>query len=427
MIRVAIFPCGSEAGLEIHNALQSEKNIQLFGASGVRCHGEAIFENYDCTIPFIDHPDFEEQFNAYLDRNKIDYVFPAYDDVIIKFAEMGDRLKARAVQSTPDVCNVARFKSATYQALEGLDFCPKYSIDNTKLPSFPLFAKPDQGQGSQGIMKLATADELTAAAGTLEGLVFCEFLSGPEYTIDCFTDRNGKLQVCAPRVRQRMKSGIAVRTASKTLTPRIKDIAEKILERIPFRGVWFFQLKEDAEGNLKLLEVAPRIAGSMATTRARGMNLPLMAIYDCEGFDVTAFDNDVDVLLERFLGNRFLRSSEFKTVYIDFDDTITHQGRTNIDIMRFIYHCINNAKRVVLITRHAKDLTSSLAHHRISSALFDEIIHITDKSPKSEHIKPDQAIFIDDSFAERKDVHDRHAIPVYSVDAVESLIDWRHK
>jgi hypothetical protein len=40
-------------------------------------------------------------------------------------------------------------------------------------------------------------------------------------------------------------------------------------------------------------------------------------------------------------------------------------------------------------------------------------------------MKEKNAIFIDDSFAERKKVHDVLGIPVYDVDMVESLIDWR--
>ena len=36
-----------------------------------------------------------------------------------------------------------------------------------------------------------------------------------------------------------------------------------------------------------------------------------------------------------------------------------------------------------------------------------------------------QAIFIDDSFAERRKVHQTLGIAVFDVDMVESLIDWR--
>ena len=58
--------------------------------------------------------------------------------------------------------------------------------------------------------------------------------------------------------------------------------------------------------------------------------------------------------------------------------------------------------------------------------LFDDIIIIDDKSTKkSSFIKTRHSIFIDDSFAERKDVFNNCGIPVFSVDAIEVLIDNR--
>lgn len=44
---------------------------------------------------------------------------------------------------------------------------------------------------------------------------------------------------------------------------------------------------------------------------------------------------------------------------------------------------------------------------------------------KCRYIKGKDSILIDDSFAERKRVRERLGIPVFDIDMVESLIDWR--
>ena len=46
MKNVLVFPCGSEIGLEIHNALKYSKDFNLFGGSSVDDHGKYVYKNY---------------------------------------------------------------------------------------------------------------------------------------------------------------------------------------------------------------------------------------------------------------------------------------------------------------------------------------------------------------------------------------------
>ena len=93
-------------------------------------------------------------------------------------------------------------------------------------------------------------------------------------------------------------------------------------------------------------------------------------------------------------------------------------------LMMFLYQARNQEKELHLLTRHSTDIYEDLRKYCISPALFTEIVQLDETARKTDHIKPD-SIFIDDSFAERKRVHDRLGIPVFDLDMVESLIDWR--
>ena len=68
--------------------------------------------------------------------------------------------------------------------------------------------------------------------------------------------------------------------------------AQAISSALEFHGAWFFQVKEGAEGALKLLEVAPRIAGAMAFHRVQGVNFPLLSLYESAGDSIDLLLNE---------------------------------------------------------------------------------------------------------------------------------------
>ncbi len=425
--RVAIFPCGSEIGLEIWNALRFEKDLELHGLSSQPCHGQAVFAQYCNTIPWIAAPDFLDALNRYIDDHAIEALFPAYDDVILFLARNRERLNCRLIAPEARICAIARSKRETYAALAGLPFVPRTfgTVEEIGAGDWPVFAKPDIGQGSQGVRLLheAGAARDLMAEGTH---VFCEYLSGPELTVDSFSDQHGRVRSLMPRERLRTKSGISVRTRAVPLTDELRGIAEAIQARIGFTGAWFFQVKQDAAGAWKLLEVAPRIGGSMGLSRNQGANLPLLSLYAAAGMEVAVAPQIDGRIAERYLGTRYVEVPAFGAVYIDYDDTITCRGLVNSAAMAFLYNCRNRGIALYLITRFAgDDIRAELRRRGIGEALFSDIIHITDGRPKSGFITRPDAIFIDDSFAERQEVARICAIPVHAPDALESLTDWR--
>jgi len=50
------------------------------------------------------------------------------------------------------------------------------------------------------------------------------------------------------------------------------------------------------------------------------------------------------------------------------------------------------------------------------------VVHLTAREKKSAFIRESDAIFVDDSFAERADVHAVHGIPTFDCSMIELLI-----
>lgn len=426
MFKILIFPAGTEIAFEIYHALKYSKFVTLYGATSVDSHAEMLFSHYIKNIPFITDDDFILQFNKVLEENEIDYIYPAYDDVQLFLSQNENRLSAKLLSSPLETIEICRSKRNTYNFLKGESFIPKVYYDFRKIDKYPVFVKPDIGQGSQGAVKITS---LTPASQQLmedQNNVICEHLPGDEYTVDCFTDCSGKLILVAPRTRERIRSGISVRSRTLDTNKQIYDIAKTLNGKLKFIGAWFFQLKEDPTGNLKLLEASARISGTMGLTRNKGINFPLLTIWTFAGQSVKLISNNNKVLVERAFISRYHHFDlDYDDVYVDLDDTLIVRNRVNLNLIRFLYQAVNENKKLHLLTRHEYDVIETLKNHRIAPELFDTIKVMGRSESKSSFIDSKKAIFIDDSFAERLEVKEKLQIPVFDVDMIESLLDYR--
>src|SRR5690606_7853840 len=258
MIKVLVFPCGSEIGLEIHAALKFNKAVKLFGASSVPDHGEYVYANYRQIDAHVDSVDFIEQLNALIDEWGIDIVLPAHDSVILALAERRAELAALAAVPDVEIARLCRNKNATYAFFSDSDFVP-HLIAAPADGIYPIFAKRAVAQGSQGAERIMDRSRHEQLLESGVEYVFSEYLHGIECTVDCISDPSGVLLNASPRVRERIKSGISVATRPIAADARIRDIASRIAESLRLPGAWFFQLKKDAKGDWRLLEIAPRI------------------------------------------------------------------------------------------------------------------------------------------------------------------------
>ena len=423
--KVLIFPAGTEIAFEIHNALKYSKFVELYGCSSISCHAEFVFKNYIEGVPYPSDPGFVDAFNKVIDEYGIDLIYPAHDSACLALTQAQDRLHAKVVTSPLETVDTCRSKTKTYEFFKDEDFIPRTYPSADDIDKYPVFCKPAVGQGAEGAMKVTSREELDLLLSGDEQYVICEYLPGDEYTVDCFTDRNGVLRSSIIRRRERIRSGIAVRSRIIPLDEQVKIIAEKINSKMVFSGAWFFQLKRNTSGEYRLLEISPRIPGTMGTTRNLGINYPMLTIFDMLGYDVDIINNNQDILLDRAFISRYQTSVKYNKVYLDFDDTLYLDDKVNIMALAFVYQCFNKGIPVVLLTMHEKDIYDSLERFKISKDLFAEIIHIPADHNKSDYITGKDVIFIDDAFSKRKDVHDKLGIPVYDLDMIESLIDWR--
>ncbi len=427
--KVLVFPAGAENAMEIYDSLRYNVNVEVFGASGKKDYAEYLYDN-DHYIEgdfYYESGDFIEKFNNILKEYKIDVVIPTHDDIALYLAAKREVFFSKILISDATTALICRSKKKTYELFEGESFAPKIfgNISEISIHDYPVLLKPDKSSGGRGIIIIREPAQLEIAEKTIEYIddnVICEYLPGNEITIDCFSKKNGNLSFVGARTRERVVGGIAYRSTTIPLGDDIRQIAAKINEKLNFFGGWYFQLKQDKKNRYKLLEISCRQSTGMTLYRNLGINFPLLGIFELYGIDTSYVLNYDVVQMERRLHTSFKTNLKFNCVYMDFDDTIIVNGRVCSIVIQFIYQCVDEGKKIVLLTRHEGELEEIMRKHRLSLELFDDVIHISFNESKADYIEPAGAILVDNSFEERLLISKRFNMPVYDVDAVGMLL-----
>src|SRR5574344_1659980 len=121
-INVLIFPAGEINSIELHDALSTCVNIEVFGASSIDRHGEYVFKNYISGVTMITDDDFVEKYNVILKEKNIDVIFPTHDTVAMFLTEYKNNINAKIIAANQGTTAICRDKEKTYEVLKDFDF-----------------------------------------------------------------------------------------------------------------------------------------------------------------------------------------------------------------------------------------------------------------------------------------------------------------
>lgn len=401
MKNVLIFPFLTN-GKEIYNCLKNRHEYNV-----IIGHSEELPFKY-VYIPQLNNTDniieYINIMNNIIIDNNIDYIFITHDKTLAILSQYNNLLKAKLVHPDSYFCQLAYNKLRTYNELQKTipQFIPiVYNYTTISEIDLPIYVKPINGAGSRDNHIIYNIHDLSLYS--INNYVLCEYLPGEEFTIDCFS-KNGELLYYNIRTREKVKAGISnkSRTSNKH-NKNIEYIAKEISHKYCISGLWFFQVKEDKSGCIKLLEVCARASGTICANLALGVNLPLLALYELENKNekIIVMKSFNEGKVDRFLYNHYYLNLNYENVYVDFDDTLIINGRVNHELIGFLYNeKYNKNKKLYLITKHNKNNLRYLLDKYNLEGLFNDIYWLKNCEEKVSYIK-DNSIFIDDSFKER--------------------------
>lgn len=221
------------------------------------------------------------QFIEIIETNSVDIVVCTIDPDLEFFSENRDVLsfvnskRVELLLSDSSVIVASSDKRRTAEFFNQIGVKTPKVYDKSTV-AFPVFAKPAKGSGSFGARLITDGPELESYLtefGEYEP-IFQEYISGKEYTLDCFVAFNGEI-VVSPRERLKVRGG-EVTVSKTTEQPDLENKAKKILSSGGFYGPVTLQaIVDDITGNSYFIEINARFGGGSILSIEAGMNSPL--------------------------------------------------------------------------------------------------------------------------------------------------------
>lgn len=156
-------------------------------------------------------------------------------------------------------------------------------------PDVPVCIKPVNGEGGRGFKVLteepmnpfcSQGDSLKVRwdimkqqikAEKIPGVMVMEYLPGAEYSVDCVA-KEGRNIVCIPRRRVETAMGVATVSIIEKKDDLI-ELSKEIISKLNLSYNINIQFKYSADGNPKLIEINPRVSGTLIANYGAGVNM----------------------------------------------------------------------------------------------------------------------------------------------------------
>ncbi len=231
-----------------------------------------------------------------LSRHEYDMVVPLYDDTLLPLA--GHKPECEALTRFPfmdrEALMYGRDKALTVEVAQrcGLrvpvSFVPEGIADvERKLGQFefPLILRPRESGGSRGLHRVYCADSLLATCRKVERefgpVIIQEYVpwGGYTYDVDVLMNRDSEARAVFVARRIRTYPPLAGPTSCGmgVVYPDLVDMALTLLKELHWYGPAEVEFRIDPrDGRPTLMEVNPRLWGSMFTAAVAGIDFPYL-------------------------------------------------------------------------------------------------------------------------------------------------------
>ena len=219
-------------------------------------------------------------------RHQVKLLISLLDTDLLKLAESRETFKqigTFGLISSPEVVRLARDKYLTY------GFFAENRIPTPRILSyddalsenlFPLFIKPLDGSASQMAFRIENRESLIFFHSYVPNPIIMEYVSGEEYTLDIFIDREHVVKAIVPRKRLEIRAG-EVSKSQIRLDPKIIAAGSKVAEALSQRGglgMINIQCIDTDDGDVKFIEINPRFGGGCPLSIYAGYPFPQWSI-----------------------------------------------------------------------------------------------------------------------------------------------------
>jgi carbamoyl-phosphate synthase large subunit len=257
------------------------------GATTVACDADqlapALFgARHRALVPRVTDPGYVAALAALVVEHEIRLVVPLTDlDQGILAAHRSELAPALVLASSEEVCRTMGDKYLAHLFFEERGIQSPRSWLPGEVPAdarYPLLVKVREGFGSRHIYRAAGERELEFFLGytTVDSMVQ-ELCVGEEFSIDVFSDLDGRCLNAIPRTMIQSKGGESIKGMS------LKDeeliaYGARVAETIGIVGPANVQCFREPDGSLPVTDVNPRFGGAFPLPLAAGSRYPELAL-----------------------------------------------------------------------------------------------------------------------------------------------------
>jgi carbamoyl-phosphate synthase large subunit len=318
-LRVLVTGAGGPAAIAAMKSLRAEEGVELIAADMDPWAAGLYLVPERTLVPAGADPDFTDVVLATCVALGVAVILPTVDAELLPlararatFAAAGIDLllaPAAALEIILDKLSLARHCAGVVRVPRTEPFGP--SVDPHSW-TYPVIVKPRRGSGSRGVVTVETAAQL-AALDRSPGLIVQQFLPGEEFSVDVLADAAGHVIASVPRLRARVDSGVSV--GGRTVhDPEVEGFGRAVAQATGLTYVANVQCRRDRDGRPALLEVNPRMPGTLGLTIASGVDMPRLALAALLGRPVPAAMDFCERAVVRFLDERFLDPADISSL-----------------------------------------------------------------------------------------------------------------
>jgi carbamoyl-phosphate synthase large subunit len=271
-LKILVTGAGGPAGVGTIKALMHSYSVVAVDSNNLA--PGLYLANQAYVVPNADDPTFIPKILKICRKNNVSLVIPTVSEELLPFSQNIGLFQKKGVTvavSGPESIEVANNKLKTYGFFKGESFCPE--VYSAQEPKFPCVVKPIESRGSRGFYICENMEDLKVALekNVHSGYqsVVMELLKGVEFSVYGLSDLGGKPLVCV--INKRIRAVGESKVAKIVLSLEIEDLAFEMARKLKLVGPWNIQLM-GRKGFFKLVEVNPRVAGSLSLVEASGLH-----------------------------------------------------------------------------------------------------------------------------------------------------------
>lgn len=344
-ITILMTGCGAPGGVPIIKMLKKngERKIRIVGADINDLNAGRYLADSFYKIPRAEEPDFVDRLMEICKKEKVDILIPLVTrelPLLSRFADEFEDNGTTVMISKHRAIAIANDKGKLFKYLERAGIrVPRYGVAESAkdvegiakslgYPEKKVVVKPAVSNGSRGLRVLdANVDEFSVLINekptnlriTLERFieiinrkkipeyVVMEYLPGIEYSCDMLVKR-GRSLITIPRRRDIIKEGISFAGRIEE-NKEISTYAEKISDRLGLDYNINMQFKIGEDGKAYIIEVNPRVSGTIIMNIGAGINLPYLGVKLALGEKIDKLKPKYGITMVRFWSEVFIENS----------------------------------------------------------------------------------------------------------------------